>query len=172
MTNRLQELATKVVHRGAAASIKLNIAESLTGGLVAASIAAVPGASEVLVSAVVAYHNAAKHQLLAVPTVTLATFGAVSSQTALAMALGARGLVDNVPGIPDAFVIGISTTGVAGPDTVEGKPVGTVFVAVAAAESQEVVQLQLSGTREEIRVAAAEAVLDLLLEEIKRHDGL
>jgi PncC family amidohydrolase len=119
------------------------------------------------VSGVVAYHNAAKHQLLAVPTVTLVSFGAVSAQTAQAMAVGARGLVENVPDIEDDKVIGLATTGVAGPDSVEGKPVGQVFVALATKTKVEALNLQLSGSREEIRVAAAEAVLQMLLEEMK-----
>jgi PncC family amidohydrolase len=127
----------------------------------------VPGASAVLVSGVVAYHNAAKHQLLAVPTVTLVSFGAVSAQTAQAMAVGARGLLENVPDIEDDKLIGLATTGVAGPDAVEGKPVGQVFVALATSGKVESLNLQLSGSREEIRVAAAEAVLRMLLEEIK-----
>jgi len=167
MSNRLELLAADVVKVASAAGLKLNVAESLTGGLVAASLASVPGASAVLVSGVVAYHNAAKHQLLAVPTVTLVSFGAVSAQTAQAMAVGARGLVENVPDIGDDKVIGLATTGVAGPDSVEGKPVGLVFVALATKTKVEALNLQLSGSREEIRVAAAEAVLQMLLEEIK-----
>lgn len=167
MSNSLEQLAAEAVKAAAAQGIKINVAESLTAGLVAASLASVPGASAVLVSGVVAYHNAAKHQLLAVPTVTLVSFGAVSAQTAQAMAVGARGLVDNVPGIEDDKVIGLATTGVAGPDAVEGKPVGQVFVALATSGKVESLNLQLGGTREEIRVAAAEAVLRMLLEEIK-----
>jgi nicotinamide-nucleotide amidase len=167
MASSLGQLAAEVVKAAAVQGLKINLAESLTGGLVAASLASVPGASAVLVSGVVAYHNAAKHQLLAVPTVTLVSFGAVSAQTAQAMAVGARGLVDNVPGIEDDKVIGLATTGVAGPDVVEGKPVGQVFVALATSGKVESLNLQLSGSREQIRVAAAEAVLGMLLEEIK-----
>ena len=167
MSKRLELLAADVVKVASAAGFKLNVAESLTGGLVAASLASVPGVSAVLVSGVVAYHNAAKHQLLAVPTVTLVSFGAVSAQTAQAMAVGARGLVENVPDIEDDKVIGLATTGVAGPDAVEGKPVGQVFVALATKTKVEALNLQLSGSREEIRVAAAEAALQMLLEEIK-----
>ena len=167
MSNRLDQLAADVVKSASASGFKLNIAESLTGGMVAASLASVPGASAVLVSGIVAYHNAAKHQLLAVPTVTLVSFGAVSAQTAQAMAVGARGLVENVPDIEDDKVIGLATTGVAGPDAVEGKPVGQVFVALATKSKVEALNLQLSGSREEIRAAAAEAALQMLLEEIK-----
>jgi nicotinamide-nucleotide amidase len=167
MSNRLELLAADVVKVASEAGLKLNVAESLTAGLVSASLASVPGASAVLVSGVVAYHNAAKHQLLAVPTVTLVSFGAVSAQTAQAMAVGARGLVENVPDIEDDKVIGLATTGVAGPDSVEGKPVGQVFVALATKTKVEALNLQLSGSREEIRVAAAEAVLQMLLEEMK-----
>jgi nicotinamide-nucleotide amidase len=167
MSNRLDLLAADVVKVASAAGLKLNVAESLTGGLIAASLASVPGASAVLVSGVVAYHNAAKHQLLAVPTVTLVSFGAVSAQTAQAMAVGARDLVENVPDFEVDKVIGLSTTGVAGPDSVEGKPVGQVFVAIATSGKVESLNLQLSGSRDEIRVAAAEAALQMLLEEIK-----
>ena len=162
----ISELAKRVIAVCAGRGIRLALAESLTGGLLASTLVAVPGASKVLLFSVVAYHDAAKHQLLGVKTVTLATFGAISGQTAEAMASGARVALTEVPTIDAKKVIGISTTGVAGPDLQEGKPVGTVFVGLALKDSVLSRQLELSGNRETIRTETVRAALLAFLEEI------
>jgi nicotinamide-nucleotide amidase len=100
-------------------------AESLTGGLVCASLVSVPGASEVVRGAVVAYATELKADLVGVPVVVLERNGAVSSTTATAMAEGVR--------IRCRADLGVATTGVAGPDPLEGHPAATMHVAVAFA---------------------------------------
>jgi nicotinamide-nucleotide amidase len=105
--------------------LKLAAAESCTGGLLTATLTGIPGSSEVVDRGFVTYSNAAKHQMLGVPTRTLENFGAVSRETALAMAKGA--LAHSVADIA------VSITGIAGPGGgSKQKPVGLVHIAAAA----------------------------------------
>ncbi|MCI3919498.1 competence/damage-inducible protein A [Paenibacillus sp. TRM 82003] len=131
----------------------LAAAESCTGGLFADMVTSYPGSSEAFVGGVVSYTNAAKTGLLGVPASLLEGAdapGAVSEQTAAAMAEGARTKL--------GATYGISFTGVAGPSASEGKPVGLVYVGIAEAERPTVVQrLQLSGSREIVKLRAARA---------------
>ncbi|MFB9074206.1 CinA family protein [Citricoccus parietis] len=121
-------------------------AESLTAGLLAATLADVPGASGTLQGGVVAYQNHVKERLLGVDPALLARAGAVDAEVARQMAEGAR----RVTGAD----VGISTTGVAGPEAHQGKPVGTVYVGLAGMPGHaepEAVLLHLKGDREAIR---------------------
>jgi len=133
-------------------------AESLTGGLVCAALTSVPGASVVVAGGVVAYTIAAKRDVLGVPADVLRAHGAVAAPTAVAMAAAARRLF--------GATWGVATTGVAGPDPSEGKPVGTVHVAVAGEETHLPRALSLHGSRSDIRAAtvgqAVEALYRLL----------
>lgn len=114
------ELVARLRERG----LWITAAESCTGGLVASALTSVPGASEVLARSLVTYANAAKEQLLGVPAELLATHGAVSEPVARAMALGAAA--------SDPSVLGLATTGVAGPGGGSPeKPVGMVCFGVA-----------------------------------------
>jgi nicotinamide-nucleotide amidase len=138
----------------------LAVAESLTGGLVAAELAAVPGASRVFRGAVIAYATDLKHRLLGVDAELLAAKGAVDPQVAREMAEGIRDRL--------GADWGASTTGVAGPDPQDGQPVGTVFVAVAGPSRTEIAALRLTGDRTAIRAASVTAVLELLDAELRR----
>lgn len=139
-------------------------AESCTGGLVSKRITEVPGASQVFSCGVCTYSNEMKTQLLGVPAETLQAHGAVSAQTALAMAEGVRRLA--------GANFGISVTGIAGPDggTPE-KPVGLVYVAVSGEGKEQAVELQLSrrygGERVFIRSSAASNALHLALRAVQ-----
>lgn len=138
----------------------LAVAESLTGGLVAADLVAVPGASTVLRGAVVAYATDVKASLLGVDAGLLARRGAVDPQVATAMAEGARaGLGADV---------GLATTGVAGPAAQDGHPPGTVHVAVVTPDASRVRSLQVPGDRADVRAAACAAVLALAFEAVGR----
>jgi nicotinamide-nucleotide amidase len=141
--------------RGAGGGQRLAVGESCTGGLVAARITAVPGASEVFVGGVVAYANGVKSDLLDVPRATLEAHGAVSEETVRAMAEGVQG----------RFAAGaaIAVTGIAGPagGTPE-KPVGTVWLAARLGADTRAVKRVFPGDRGEIRARAAQAALDLL----------
>jgi nicotinamide-nucleotide amidase len=132
-------------------------AESLTAGLVAATIADTPGASLVLLGGVVAYAAEVKTQLLDVPAGLVARVGTVDAAVAVAMAEGVRRRLGST--------WGLSTTGVAGPGPSEGKPAGTVHVAVAGPSGTVTRALELNGTRAQIRAASVAAVLLLADEE-------
>lgn len=127
--------------------LTVSTAESCTGGGVAKRITEVPGASEVLRAGICTYTNEMKVELLGVKEETLKTCGAVSAQTALEMARGAR--------VRTGADIGVSVTGVAGPQQSEGKPVGLVFVAVSSPWHESEMELHLArgsgGERERVR---------------------
>jgi nicotinamide-nucleotide amidase len=131
----------------------LAAAESLTGGLLAATLVDVPGASRVFRGGLVVYATDLKSTLGGVPADLLAERGPVDPDVALALARGARARC--------GADWGIATTGVAGPDPQNGIAVGTVFVAVAG-PSERVRDLALSGDRPAIRAATVTAALDLL----------
>jgi nicotinamide-nucleotide amidase len=174
-------VSTETLHAEAAALVAtltaradtLAVAESLTGGMLAASLTGVPGASAVFRGGVAAYATDVKTTLLDVPDEAVRSVGVVSAEVAEAMAHGARRRLGST--------YALSTTGVAGPDPQEGKPVGTVFVAVAGpAEPQDadpaapgggpggepgvatVLALRLAGDRQTIRVDTCVAALGLL----------
>lgn len=128
--------------------LSIAVAESLTGGLLVAELVSVPGASTVVRGAVVAYSTALKHSLLGVNASLLSEYGAVYPDVAAQMAEGVR-VACAIDG--ELADIGLSTTGVAGPDPQDGQPVGTVFIGVATDSGTRVTALELGGTRETIR---------------------
>ncbi|MFD5818977.1 CinA family protein [Streptomyces sp. NPDC127038] len=158
--------ATEVVRLLTVKGETLAVAESLTGGLVAAEITAVPGASKVFRGSVTAYATELKHELLGVDVTLLAQRGAVDAQVAAQMAAGVRAAL--------GADWGIATTGVAGPDPQDGQPVGTVFVAVdgpleapaGTLPGGKVASLRLNGDRAEIRMESVRSVLALLFREL------
>jgi nicotinamide-nucleotide amidase len=133
----------------------LGTAESCTGGLVAARLTSVPGSSEVFLGSVVAYANGVKESELGVPPAVLAEHGAVSAETAAAMAEGVRDRL--------GVGVGVAVTGIAGPDggTPE-KPVGLVHLHAETPEGGEGVEFTLPGDRETIRSRATVAALHLV----------
>lgn len=134
-------------------------AESLTAGLVAATIADTPGASAVLRGAVVAYAADVKISALGVPAELIERVGTVDPEVAIALAQGVR------PRLRATW--GLGTTGVAGPGPSEGRPAGTVHVAVAGPWGTVTRPLALSGSRSQIRHDTVEAVLGLALEQAR-----
>lgn len=133
----------------------LATAESLTAGLVAATLAAVPGASDVLRGGLAAYMSDVKTGLLGVAADLVERHGVVSAECAAAMAVRGRVLFD--------ATWAVATTGVAGPDRQEGHPVGTVFVGAAGPDAVEVRRLDLTGDRQQVRSGAVMGALELLL---------
>lgn len=134
---------------------RVGCAESLTGGELAALLSATPGASATFVGGVVSYATEVKRQLLGVTAEQV-----VSADCATEMAAGVRTLL----GLDWA----LATTGVAGPESQEGRPVGTVFVALAGPRGVQSAPLLLDGDRSAIRSAACAAALELLLTEVSR----
>jgi nicotinamide-nucleotide amidase len=138
-----------------ARGLTLAAAESCTGGLVAARLTDVAGASDVFRGSVVAYANEVKEGELGVPTELLERFGAVSAEVAQAMAGGVRERLH--------ADVGVSVTGVAGPDGgTEEKPVGLVFLHAVGPDGEEARRLELPGDREMVRGRATAAALHLV----------
>lgn len=134
--------------------VTIAVAESCTGGLVAAKLIEYPGISEVLLEGAVTYSNEAKKRRLGVKDETLSAYGAVSAETAAEMAKGIA--------MTSGADIGVSTTGVAGPGPSEGKPEGLVYVGVYIGGKSYVKELHLAGKRNVIRERAAYSALDFL----------
>ncbi|MCK2036530.1 CinA family protein [Microbacterium sp. SSW1-49] len=137
----------------------LGVAESLTGGSVSAALVEVPGASAVLWGGVVAYATPIKHSLLGVDAELLERHGPVHPTVALQMAEGVRRAV-SIDGL--AADVGISTTGIAGPDSPDGQPVGTVHVGVVTPEASRTAAFLFDGNRAQIRSATVDVVLRTL----------
>lgn len=133
-------------------------AESLTGGLVCAGLVAVPGASVVVRGGVVAYAPDVKSSLLGVPADLIDRVGTVDPAVARAMAERARDRL--------GATYAVATTGIAGPDPSEGKPVGTVHVAVASPDGSVDRAYAFDGDRDTIRRRARGAALELLAERV------
>jgi len=150
----VHETAAAVVRLATAQSCTIAVAESLTGGAVASTLVAVPGASAVLRGGVVAYATDLKASILGVPAALLAEHGAVDPDVAVAMAEGVRRLC--------GADLGVATTGVAGPDPQDGKPVGLVYLALAAPDGTRVVERRFDGDRPAVRAGAVAAAMGLL----------
>jgi PncC family amidohydrolase len=138
-------------------------AESLTGGLVAAALTDIPGASAAFRGGVVTYATELKAALLGVDPVMLARHGAVYAPVATAMAAGVRQRL--------GATYGVATTGVAGPEPADGQPVGTAHIAVSAADDTVVRTVALAGDRHEIRRLTVEHALGLLLGRLREDSG-
>jgi nicotinamide-nucleotide amidase len=135
--------------------LTLATAESCTGGLVAARLTDVAGSSDVFLGGVVAYANDVKAEALGVPAATLERHGAVSAETAAAMAEGARRRL--------GADVAVSITGIAGPGgATAGKPVGLVYLHAAGPRGKRALRLDLPGDRETVRLRAAVASLHLV----------
>jgi competence/damage-inducible protein CinA-like protein len=135
--------------------LTLATAESCTGGLVSARLTDVPGSSDVFVGGIVAYSDDVKAAQLGVPEVVLREHGAVSAETAAAMACGARERLD--------ADVAVSVTGVAGPDGgTEQKPVGLVFLHASGPMGERHLRFDFPGDRPTIRGRAAVAALHLV----------
>lgn len=157
--NEAADLVTALRERG----WTLGVAESLTGGGVAAEIVTVPGASAVFVGAVVAYATPVKHTLLGVDADLLDVHGPVCAEVAAQMAAGVCAAVA-VGG--HAADVGISTTGIAGPDSPDGQPVGTVHIGVTTPLGSSTRSCVFDGDRGAVRLQARDAAIALALEAI------
>lgn len=140
------------------ANTTIATAESLTGGLLAALLTSVEGASSVFRGSVVAYSTDLKSEILHVDSNLLSSQGPVNAETALAMAVG----VTKVTG----STLGLSCTGVAGPDSLAQRPVGEVHIAayLSTTGHSRAQSLQFKGNRQEIRVQTAIAMCGLALD--------
>lgn len=142
-----------------AKGMTLATAESLTGGGIGAALTAVPGASDVFKGGVISYVDQVKEELLGVRREILNCYGAVSSQTAEAMASGVRNLTK--------ADIAVSVTGLAGPGGDEfGHEVGTVFIGFSSQTKALVMECHFEGSREDVRCQTVSAALQMILDNI------
>lgn len=154
--SNLHRIAEQAVTGAITRGLTVATAESLTAGMVTAVLADTPGASGMLQGGVVTYQNSVKADVLGVPQELLDAVGSVEGAVAEAMAAGARKAC--------GADIGVSTTGVAGPEPHGGKAVGTVFVGIATAEGTTSFGYVFEGNRADIRGQACAAALERLLE--------
>ena len=154
MTGAGRPEAQDVVHALGARGETLAVAESLTGGALAAAVVAVPGASAVFRGGIVAYATDLKHALLGVDVELLVREGAVHPDVARQMADGARARL--------GATWAVATTGVAGPDPQDGRPPGLVFVAVTGPQTSLVERLALTGGRQAVRAETVSHALQVL----------
>jgi PncC family amidohydrolase len=154
--DELRVLASLLQERCIERGLTVAVAESCTGGLVAAAITANPGSSAYFLGGVVSYANEAKETLLEVPRATLEAHGAVSREVAEAMARGAVARF--------GASLAVATTGIAGPDGgSDDKPVGLVYLGLATDGDAWTEHHVFPGDRDAIREAAADAALRLLI---------
>ena len=148
-------IAQQLVKLLAARGETISCAESLTGGLLCDAVVQVPGASKCFMGGIVAYDEGRKVSLLGVPVSTLDMHTAVSRETVLAMACGARERLNTT--------YALSTTGYAGPD---GDDVGLVWLGYAGPDGTDTRKCHFNGSREEIRRQAVQAALAFLTEKL------
>jgi nicotinamide-nucleotide amidase len=142
--------ARQFVERCCAAKLTIAAAESLTGGAIGAAIAVIPGSGEVFKGSVVTYRPEAKYDVLGIRRGPVVTAIAAAEMARAAISLFGSDLA-------------VAATGVAGPDSEEGVPVGTVFIAVANADYRTLTQeRQFNGLPSDVRVATVRAAIDLL----------
>ncbi|SFG48584.1 nicotinamide-nucleotide amidase [Desulfotomaculum arcticum] len=138
-----------------AKGMTVTLAESCTGGLVMKRLSDIPGSSEYFLGGIVSYSNEIKIDLLGVAKEIIAEFGAVSEQTARSMASGIKKLTDSS--------IGVGITGIAGPGGgTPQKPVGLVYIALAAANQVRCEKFNFTGDRNRVRLEAADAALNMI----------
>ncbi|MEW1961546.1 CinA family protein [Microbacterium sp. NPDC077644] len=138
----------------------IGVAESLTGGALSAEIVTVPGASATLLGGVVAYATPVKASLLGVDAALLAEHGPVHPEVAIQMATGVREAVQVDGRRAD---VGIATTGIAGPDSPDGQPVGTVHIGVATPDGARAYGFRFDGDRAAVRAASVQAAVAAVL---------
>lgn len=146
----LADDAARALELARDAGLRIAVAESVTGGALAAALTAVPGASDVFAGGVVAYSADAKRALLGVPDAAI-TAGLVSREVAEAMAIGARAAF--------GVDIAVATTGAAGPTAHDGAPVGRVWIGVASGSDVAASMLDVSGARDDVISGAVAAAL-------------
>jgi nicotinamide-nucleotide amidase len=151
----VQELASSLIKKLQEKNLTLAVAESLTGGLVAASLTEIPGASKVFKGSITAYVDEIKQNVLNVKDETITNFTSISKQVALEMAINVRTIMKSD--------IGISTTGVAGPEKSAGFAPGLVFVAISIGDHNMCQKLEITGDRSKIRNQTVHEILQLTL---------
>jgi nicotinamide-nucleotide amidase len=165
MTGKLDVLAAAVIKNFRERGLSLSLAESCTGGMIAAALTGIPGASDIFWGSAVTYINSAKEHILGVSEATLERYGAVSEECAREMAEGSRKIY--------GADVAMSVTGIAGPGGgSEAKPVGTVWFGFSSRKGTEAFCRRFDGDREAVRGQTVEQVLACLIEKCAAEEGL
>lgn len=164
-------VAAEIIERARALGLTVAVAESLTGGALAAALVDVAGASDVFIGAIVSYNTELKHTLLSVDPLLLDAEGPVHPIVAEQMALGVRAACATRRALDAHLVhpdVGISLTGVAGPaaDAASGQAPGVVWIGLSSRLGERSERRFFAGDRGEIRSQAVDAALELLHEEL------
>jgi len=159
-------MAEQVIALARKAGLSIATAESITGGALASALIAVDGASAVVLGGIVAYQDRIKEQLLGVSPALIANQTAVDAEVAAQMAEGVRERLSKSAGKDPALVIGIATTGVAGPGSVSGRNPGEVFIAISSSQGVTVYSEHFEGSRNQIRMLTVDRALEILKEHL------
>ena len=162
MNNAIEKTLKKVHDIFKSRQLSLSVAESCTGGLISHYITSLPGASAFFNAGIVSYSGNAKKNILKISSEILHTFGMVSEETAKAMAEQVRIIADSN--------YSIATTGNLGPDVLEGKDTGLIYIAVSKKGETVSKQLLFNGSRAENKENAALAALNLLIDFVDSND--
>lgn len=161
-------MAEEIISAAMAKSLFLATAESLTAGLICSALVETPGSSKVVLGGINCYQDQIKQQLLGVPSSLLQQQSAVDPEVAAHLASQVRSKFALAMQLPEDQVLGLSSTGVAGPDTVAGKAVGEVYLGLSSSLGTKVFAEQFEGSRAQIRLAARDRALEILREELAR----
>lgn len=154
----VNDLAYEIIQKLGQRHLTISVAESLTGGLVAASLTQIPGASAVFKGGIIAYGDEIKQQVLKVDPALITKFTSISDPVAQSMATNVREIMNTD--------IGIATTGVAGPDKSDGFAPGIVFVAISIGDHKICQKLELVGDRTQIRDQSVNEIFKLTLSQL------
>lgn len=159
-------MAEQVIALAKKAGLSIAIAESITGGALASALIGVDGASEVVLGGIVAYQDRIKEQLLGVSPALIANQSAVDAEVAAQMAEGVRERLSKAAGKDSSYVIGVATTGVAGPSGVSGRKPGEVFIAISSSQGVTVYSESFEGSRNQIRMLTLDRAIEILREHL------
>ena len=154
----VNDLANELIQKLSQRHLTISVAESLTGGLVAASLTQIPGASAVFKGGIIAYRDEIKQKVLKVDPALITKFTSISEPVAQSMATNIREIMNTD--------IGIATTGVAGPDKSDGFAPGIVFVAISIGDHKICQKLELVGDRTQIRDQSVNEIFKLTLSQL------
>ncbi|CAI2584421.1 Putative competence-damage inducible protein [Apilactobacillus kunkeei] len=154
------QIDTSIVNKLIDDQITITGAESLTAGMFQSTIGGVPGVSAIFYGGFVTYSNEAKAKLLSISMDVIDEYGVVSEQVAIWMAKQSKQIM-NVD-------VGVSFTGVAGPDSLEGQPAGTVFIGLDFKGNQFAKEFHFSGSRQEVREQSVQAALKMIENEYSK----
>lgn len=145
-----EEIVSKLIEK----NIRIGSAESLTGGLFSSTITSIPGVSKIFKGSIVSYSTLIKENVLKIDRETIDKYGVISHEIAEKMCQNAKEILD--------VDMALSFTGNAGPDAMEGKPVGRVYIGICYKDSVETYEFNFDGNREEIRHKCIEKAFELI----------